>query len=192
MNTPADLSYTDTHEWVRIANDEAVLGITEYAQHTLGDITYVELPSVGDTLTEGAEMGTVESVSLNSKVENGVAAYPMTISVDNSDGSMMSGSNVTYSLVASENDNCLTLPIQSVKNAQFEDGSSGYVVFLKADREPENVAQLAVPVDGVPDGYYPVPVEIGISDNYNVEIKSGVEEGDVVFTTTQMENSYGW
>ena len=62
MNTPADLSYTDTHEWVRIENDEAVLGITEYAQHTLGDITYVELPSVGDTLTEGAEMGTVESV----------------------------------------------------------------------------------------------------------------------------------
>ena len=63
MNTPADLSYTDTHEWVRIENDEAVLGITEYAQHTLGDITYVELPSVGDTLTEGAEMGTVESVN---------------------------------------------------------------------------------------------------------------------------------
>ena len=62
MNTPADLSYTDTHEWVRIENDEAVLGITEYAQHTLGDITYVELPSVGDTLSEGAEMGTVESV----------------------------------------------------------------------------------------------------------------------------------
>ena len=62
MNTPADLSYTDTHEWVRIENDEAVLGITEYAQHTLGDITYVELPYVGDTLTEGAEMGTVESV----------------------------------------------------------------------------------------------------------------------------------
>ena len=62
MNTPADLSYTDTHEWVRIENDEAVLGITEYAQHTLGDITYVGLPSVGDTLTEGAEMGTVESV----------------------------------------------------------------------------------------------------------------------------------
>lgn len=157
------------------------------------NIGYVQAGMMVDLDQWGTSfMGTVESVSLNSKVENGVAAYPMTISVDNSDGSMMSGSNVTYSLVASENDNCLTLPIQSVKNAQFEDGSSGYVVFLKADREPENVAQLAVPVDGVPDGYYPVPVEIGISDNYNVEIKSGVEEGDVVFTTTQMENSYGW
>ncbi len=137
-------------------------------------------------------MGMVESVSLNSKVENGVAAYPMVVSVDNFDGSLMSGSNVTYTLVASQNDNCLTLPIQSVKNAQFADGSSGYVVFVKASKAPENAAELAVPVDGVPEGYYPVPVEIGISDNYNVEIKSGVEEGTVVFTTTQMENSYGW
>lgn len=62
MNAPADLSYTDTHEWVRIDNNEAVLGITEYAQHSLGDITYVELPAVGDSLTEGTEMGSVESV----------------------------------------------------------------------------------------------------------------------------------
>lgn len=137
-------------------------------------------------------MGMVESVSLNSKVENGVAAYPMVVSVDNLDGTLMSGSNVTYTLVASQNDNCLTLPIQSVKNAQFMDGSSGYVVFVKASKAPENAAELAVPVDGVPEGYFPVPVEIGISDNYNVEITSGVEEGTVVFTTTQMENSYGW
>lgn len=62
MNAPANLSYTDTHEWVRLENNEAVIGITEYAQHSLGDITYVELPAVGDTLTEGKEMGTVESV----------------------------------------------------------------------------------------------------------------------------------
>lgn len=137
-------------------------------------------------------MGTVESISLNSKVENGVASYPMSISVDNADGMMMSGSNVTYTLVTSENDNCLTLPIQSVKNVQFMDGTSGYVVFIKADRAPENLAELDGEVDGVPEGYYPVPVEVGISDNYNVEIKAGVEEGTQVFTTTQMENSYGW
>ena len=62
MHIPSDLSYTDTHEWVRLENNEAVLGITDYAQHTLGDITYVELPAVGDTLTQGGEMGTVESV----------------------------------------------------------------------------------------------------------------------------------
>jgi len=157
------------------------------------NISYVKAGMPVDLDQWGTKFtGMVESVSLNSKVTNGVAAYPMVISVDNTDGSLMSGSNVTYSLVASQNDNCLTLPIQSVKNAQFTDGSSGYVVFVKADKAPENTAELAVPVDGVPDGYYPVPVEIGISDNYNVEIKSGVEEGTTVFTTTQMQNSYGY
>lgn len=62
MNIPAHLSYTDTHEWVRLEGNEAVIGITDYAQHSLGDITYVELPAVGSALTRGAEMGTVESV----------------------------------------------------------------------------------------------------------------------------------
>ncbi|MCH5276867.1 MAG: glycine cleavage system protein GcvH [Desulfovibrionaceae bacterium] len=62
MNIPATVSYTDTHEWVRLDGNDAVIGITDYAQHSLGDITYVELPAVGDTLTQGAEMGTVESV----------------------------------------------------------------------------------------------------------------------------------
>lgn len=157
------------------------------------NISYVKAGMSVDLDQWGTKFtGTVDSVSLNSKVENGVASYPMVISVDNADGSLMSGGNVTYSLIASQNDNCLTPPIQSVKNAQFADGSSGYVVFVKADKAPDNTAELAVPVDGVPDGYYPVPVEIGISDNYNVEIKSGVEEGTTVFTTTQMENSYGY
>ena len=59
---PSDLLYSKSHEWVRLEGDEAVVGITHFAQESLGDITYVELPSVGDTLTEGAEMGTVESV----------------------------------------------------------------------------------------------------------------------------------
>lgn len=157
------------------------------------NISYVKAGMMVDLEQWGTPfMGIVESVSLNSKVENGVAAYPMVVSVDNTDGTVMTGSNVTYSLVASQNDNCLTLPIQSVKNAQFMDGESGYVVFVKASKPPENMVELAVPVDGVPEGYYPVPVEIGISDNYNVEIKSGVEEGTVVFTTTQAQNSYGW
>ena len=47
---------------MRVEGDEAVLGITDHAQHSLGDITYVELPAVGDTLASGQEMGVVESV----------------------------------------------------------------------------------------------------------------------------------
>ena len=62
MNNPANLLYAESHEWVRMEGDEAVLGITDHAQHSLGDITYVELPAVGDTLASGQEMGVVESV----------------------------------------------------------------------------------------------------------------------------------
>jgi multidrug efflux pump subunit AcrA (membrane-fusion protein) len=134
--------------------------------------------------------GTVESVSLNSTVTNGVAAYPMVISVDNTDGSLMTGSNVTYSLTASENDNCLLLPIQCVKYVQMNDGSTGTVVFVQSDSKPDGAIDLTTPVDGVPDGFWPVPVEIGISDDYNVEIKSGVEEGTTVFTEVQTTSSW--
>ena len=134
-------------------------------------------------------MGTVESVSLNSKAENGVASYPMVITVDNYDGTLMTGSYVNYSLVASENDNCLVLPIQCVKSVLLEDGSAGSVVFVKGDR-PDNAIELTVPVDGVPEGFWPVPVEIGIADDFNVEIRSGVQEGDVVFTAVQTQSSY--
>ena len=134
-------------------------------------------------------MGTVESVSLNSKAENGVASYPMVITVDNYDGTLMTGSYVNYSLVASENDNCLVLPIQCVKSVPLEDGSAGSVVFVKGDR-PDNAIELTVEVDGVPKDFWPVPVEIGLSDDYNVEIKSGVEEGMEVFTTVRTESSW--
>ena len=133
--------------------------------------------------------GVVESVSLNSTAENGVAMYPMVITVDNYDGSLMTGSYIQYSLVASENDNCLVVPIQCVKTVPLEDGSTGNVVFVKGDR-PENAIDLMVPVDGVPDGFWPVLVEIGISDTYHVEIKSGVEADTEVFT--QLQTSDVW
>ena len=135
--------------------------------------------------------GVVESVSLNSKAENGVASYPMTISVDNYDGTLMTGSYINYSLVASQNDNCLVLPIQCVKSVQLDDGSSADVVFVQSDDRPENAIDLTMTVDGVPEsGYWPVPVEIGIADDFNVEIRSGVQEGDVVFTAVQTQSSY--
>lgn len=128
--------------------------------------------------------GTVDTVSLNSKAENGVATYPMVISVDNPDGSLMTGSYVNYKLTASENDNCLILPIQCVKSVPLEDGSAADVVFVKSNTRPENAIDTTATVDGLPSsGFWPVPVETGISDDYNVEIKSGVEEGMEVFTT---------
>jgi glycine cleavage system H protein len=62
MNIPAELRYTKEHEWVRIEGDEAVVGITDFAQHELGDIVYVEVETVGKELQAGAVFGTVEAV----------------------------------------------------------------------------------------------------------------------------------
>jgi glycine cleavage system H protein len=62
MNFPDNLRYTKDHEWIRIEGDEAVIGITDFAQHELGDIVYVEIESIGQELTEGAVFGTVEAV----------------------------------------------------------------------------------------------------------------------------------
>ena len=61
-SNPTALLYSQSHEWARLEGDEAVVGITFFAQESLGDITYVELPAVGDALGEDKEFGTVESV----------------------------------------------------------------------------------------------------------------------------------
>lgn len=61
-NIPEDLNYTAEHEWVRVIDDSTIrFGITDYAQDALGDIVFVSLPNVGDTLTAGATCGEVES-----------------------------------------------------------------------------------------------------------------------------------
>ncbi|MCL1889915.1 MAG: glycine cleavage system protein GcvH [Desulfovibrionaceae bacterium] len=62
MNIPKDLKYTQTHEWVRLEGDLVVIGITDFAQEQLGDITFVELPQPGTQIKAGQNMGTVESV----------------------------------------------------------------------------------------------------------------------------------
>jgi glycine cleavage system H protein len=59
---PDDLKYTKTHEWVRMEGDTATVGITDFAQSELGDIVYVDLPTVGRACTAGDSLGTIESV----------------------------------------------------------------------------------------------------------------------------------
>ena len=59
---PGDLRYTKEHEWVRVAGDEATIGVTQYAADQLGDIVFVELPAIGKVLAQFATFGVVESV----------------------------------------------------------------------------------------------------------------------------------
>ncbi len=62
MNSPSDRKYTKTHEWVSLEGDVATIGITDFAQSELGDITYLELPEVGDAIAFNQAFGIVESV----------------------------------------------------------------------------------------------------------------------------------
>jgi glycine cleavage system H protein len=59
---PADLYYTKDHEWARVSGDVALIGITRFAAEQLGDVTQIELPDEGETITKGEVFGTVESV----------------------------------------------------------------------------------------------------------------------------------
>lgn len=68
LNLPADIRYTEDHEYARPEDDRARVGITDYAQDQLGDIVFVELPQEGDTFEKGKEFGTVESVKAVSEL----------------------------------------------------------------------------------------------------------------------------
>ena len=67
-NVPEELHYSKDHEWVRVEGDIAVVGITDYAQDSLGDVVYVELPKVGESFAANESFGSVESVKAVSEV----------------------------------------------------------------------------------------------------------------------------
>ncbi|HEX8247265.1 MAG TPA: glycine cleavage system protein GcvH [Pyrinomonadaceae bacterium] len=67
-NIPENLRYSKDHEWVAVDGETATIGITDYAQHQLGDVVYVELPKAGETFTEHEAFGSVESVKAVSEI----------------------------------------------------------------------------------------------------------------------------
>lgn len=82
MNIPADLLYSKTHEWLRIQDDEVVIGITHFAQEQLGDITFIDLPAEGDTLEPDQELGSVESVKAASELYSPVAGEVVAVNTE--------------------------------------------------------------------------------------------------------------
>ena len=83
MNIPANLYYTKEHEWIRVEGNEAYVGITDYAQSELGEIVFVDINTVGETLGQGEVFGSVEAVKtvsdLNMPVEGEVLEVNETI-----------------------------------------------------------------------------------------------------------------
>ena len=65
---PSDYRYTKEHEWIKVTGDTGTIGITDYAQHELGDVVFVELPAVGAKIKAGQVFGTVESVKAVSEI----------------------------------------------------------------------------------------------------------------------------
>lgn len=126
--------------------------------------------------------GTVESVSLTGKSENGVSFFPAVVKVDNGDGAMLNGMSIEYELVLAQSEDCLVVPAQAVQYTE-----QGSCLFVKADRRPDNAVDLGDGVE-IPRGFYAVPVETGLSNSAQVEIKSGVEEGMEVFTQKLVES----
>jgi glycine cleavage system H protein len=62
MASPTDLKYTESHEWIRVEGESATIGIADYAQSELGDITYLELPDIGSSISAKEPLGVIESV----------------------------------------------------------------------------------------------------------------------------------
>jgi len=68
MNVPGNLKYTKDHEWLKVEGEEALVGISDYAQHELGDIVFIEVETVGEILQKGESFGTIEAVKTVSDI----------------------------------------------------------------------------------------------------------------------------
>ena len=83
MNFPSNVKYTSEHEWIRVEGDEAYVGITDYAQSELGEIVFVDVDTVGETIAQGEVFGSVEAVKtvsdLNMPVEGEVLEFNETL-----------------------------------------------------------------------------------------------------------------
>ena len=164
--------------------------------------SYVELQDWNGNMFQGL----VNSIDMGgAQSGQGMTNYPVTLSVDNYDGSLIDGTYLQYSFVTSQSEDCILVPTTSVKYFSDMDGNRQSVVFVQRDSRPEDVPELELPTfdpnsgmkrtfPSEEEGYYPVIVETGLSDAQNVEIISGVEEGDMVFvnyTVTDMGSSWG-
>src|SRR5438309_8405245 len=85
MSTPNELRYSEEHEWVKVEGDKVRVGITEFAQHELGDIVFVELPEVGTVLKADEPFGSVESVKTVSELYAPISGKVVEINEDLSD-----------------------------------------------------------------------------------------------------------
>lgn len=79
---PSDLRYTKTHEWVRVEGDIATIGVSDHAQHEMGDIIYVELPTVGKRVSKGEELAVIEAVKSSEPVYSPISGTVVEVNAE--------------------------------------------------------------------------------------------------------------
>lgn len=152
------------------------------------DIDSIQMGMEVDITQSGAESdthytGTVTEISYEATNTNGVAYFPITITIP-SEGALSAGVNVSYTITVGDESEGVLAPIAALQST-----SEGTCLFVKADSRPENAVDLEEGV--VPDGFYAVPVETGVSNSRYVRILSGVEEDVEVFTRYQQSAPSG-
>ncbi len=85
MNVPAELRYSEDHEWVRVDGSQVCLGITDYAQDALGDVVYIDLPTAGAEVARGAPFSEVESTKSVSEIYAPVSGVVVDVNTDLAD-----------------------------------------------------------------------------------------------------------
>ena len=156
------------------------------------NIMYIQTGMACDLTMYGSEgeqyfYGTVDTVSMEGKNENGYSYFPATVLVDNPDGMMKPGMPVDYSMTASQSNDCLLVPNQAVKQSAL-----GPCVFVKAETPPENALNPEELGLELPEGFHAVPVTVGLSDQTSAEIVEGVEEGQEVFVQYMTNSGDSW
>ena len=146
------------------------------------DIDNISMGMEVDVTQSGAETdthytGTVTAISYEATNTNGVAYFPITITIP-SDGALSAGVNVSYTTTVGDESEGVLAPIAALQST-----TEGVCLFVKAESRPDNAVDLEEGV--VPDGFYAVPVETGVSNSQYVRILSGVEEDVEVFTRYQ-------
>lgn len=116
-----------------------------------------------DAITDRSYDGVIDKISIDGKSTNGVTTYPVTVRIDEYDG-LLPGMNIDAEIVLQQVDDVLMVPKNAVNR--------GNTVYMKGEKKD--------PKDNAPEGYYTVPVEVGVTDGTNVEIISGLKEGDII------------
>ena len=148
-------------------------------QVEVGQTVEITCDSLADA---GTFEGVVTTVSVAGTTENGVTTYPVTVQIDNPPEDLLPSMNVDATIVVDEAENAIAVPVSAVQR--------GDIVYVK-DETASNTDGTMVNGTLLPDGWRAVEVETGLSDENNIEILSGIEEGDIVYVPEVARESSG-